>query len=107
MPTIVQATITTATATPGGTIAHHAPTEIASRSNAFSIRSPHEVRFGSPSPRNAIAVSAKIANATISTVFATSSGAICGTTCRTIVRGCEAPSARVRSHVRRSRTLLT
>ena len=80
---------------------------MASRWNAFSIRSPHEVRFGSPRPRKAIAVSAKIANATISTVLATSSGAICGTTWRTIVRGCEAPSARVRRTYERSRTLLT
>ena len=49
------------TATPGGTIAHQAPTLIASRANAFSISRPHEVTLGSPSPRNAIEVSAKIA----------------------------------------------
>ena len=56
-----QATTTIATAMPGGTIAHQAPTVIASRANAFSISRPHDVTLGSPRPRNAIAVSAKIA----------------------------------------------
>ena len=81
---------------PGGTIAHQAPTLTASRENAFSIRSPHEILLGSPRPRNAIAVSAKIAYATISTAVATSSGATCGSTWRMIRRVFEAPITRVR-----------
>ena len=61
VPIIVRLTTTIATAMPGGTIAHHAPTLIASRANAFWISSPHDVTLGSPSPRKAMAVSAKIA----------------------------------------------
>ena len=85
-----------ATSAPGGTIAHHAPDEIAARSNAFSITLPSDVRLGSPSPRNESAVSSKIATATVSTVFAIRSGATCGSTWRTTIRMCPAPSARAR-----------
>ena len=43
---------------------------------------PQVIGCGSPSPRNASAVSSKIAMATVSTVFAISSGPICGSTWR-------------------------
>src|SRR5207248_8119365 len=48
-----------ATSAPGGTIAHQAPVEIAALWNPFSITLPSEIRDGSPSPRNANAVSSK------------------------------------------------
>ncbi len=96
VPIIVRLTTTTATATPGGTIAHQAPTLMASRANAFWISRPHEVTLGSPSPRKAIAVSAKIAYATMITAVATSSGATCGSTWRRISRVFDAPTTRVR-----------
>ena len=86
----------TATSAPGGTIAHHAPVEIAARWKAFSITFPSEIRLGSPSPRNESAVSSKIATAIVSTVLAISSGATCGSTCRKTTRVCEAPSERAR-----------
>ena len=85
-----------ATSAPGGTIAHHAPDEIAARSNAFSITFPSEVRLGSPRPRNESAVSSKIATATVRTVFAIRSGATWGSTCRSTIRVWPAPSARAR-----------
>ena len=96
-----------ATSTPGGTIAHHAPAEIAARSNAFSIIFPSEMRLGSPSPRNASAVSSKIATAIVSTVLAISSGATCGSTWRITILVWPAPSARARFTYTRSRTLFT
>ena len=97
----------TATNAPGGTIAHHAPVEIAARWNAFSIIFPSEIRLGSPRPRNASAVSSKIATAIVKTVFAISSGATCGRTWRTMIRPWPAPSERARLTYTRSRTLLT
>src|SRR5262249_39991166 len=74
-PRRLQPRMITATSAPGGTIAHQAPVEIAARWNAFSITFPSEIRLGSPRPRNASAVSSKIATAIVSTVFAISSGA--------------------------------
>src|SRR6185437_7078079 len=67
-PVIVQARTTTVTASPGGTIAHHALFRIASSVNAFSISRPQEIRLGSPRPRNVMNVSTKIAYAIRSTV---------------------------------------
>ena len=61
--------------------------------NAFSISLPQEVRVGSPRPRKAIAVSAKIAIATVSTVLATISGVTCGRMWRKRIRPCPAPTA--------------
>jgi hypothetical protein len=78
---------------PGGTIAHQASTVIALCEKAFSISFPHEVSVGSPRPRNAIAVSAKIAIATVSTVLATRSGITCGRTWRKTMRPWLAPIA--------------
>ena len=96
-----------ATTAPGGTIAHHAPEEIAARWNACSITCPSEVVLGSPRPRNESAVSSKIATATVSTVLATRSGATWGSTCRNTIRVWPAPSARARFTYTRSRTLFT
>src|SRR5205085_6966247 len=81
-PTRLQPRMTSATSAPGGTIAHHAPEEIAARWKAFSITFPSEIRLGSPRPRNESAVSSKTATATVRTVFAIRSGATCGSTCR-------------------------
>ena len=85
-----------ATSAPGGTIAHQAPVEIAALWNAFSITLPSEIRDGSPSPRNANAVSSKIATAIVNTVLAIRSGATWGSTWRATMRRCEAPSDRAR-----------
>ena len=64
------------------------------RPKEFSIRRPQEIRLGSPSSRNVMNVSAKIAAATRSTVFATRSGAIWGRMCLPIRRMFFAPRAR-------------
>src|SRR6266566_654191 len=90
-PISEQARMIKATSTPGGTIAHQAPVEIAARWNAFSIILPSEIRDGSPSPRKASAVSSKIATAIVSTVLAIRSGATCGRTWRKTIRVWEAP----------------
>jgi len=72
--------MTSATQMPGGTIAHHLPLLMACRRNACSMIEPHDTAVGSDSPRNASAVSSKMATATVRTTFATRSGAICGST---------------------------
>src|SRR5204863_6160770 len=74
-PTRLHARMSSATSTPGGTIAHHAPVEIAARSNAFWMIRPSEIALGSLRPRNASAVSSKIATAMVRTVLAISRGA--------------------------------
>ena len=66
---------------PGGTTYHHAPALGAPESNAFSSIVPHEMRVGSPSPRNDSAASDRIATATISTVLAKISGSVFGRMC--------------------------
>ena len=86
-PIIVQARITNATATPGGTIAHQAPDGHGVALKAFAISLPQEIASGSPRPRKEIAVSAKIAAAHMSTAIAISSGATCGSTCVRRMRG--------------------
>ena len=98
--------MTIATAMPGGAIAH-ASTLIAFETKAFSIRRPQEIRLGSPRPRNASAVSAKIAIATVRTVLATRSGATCGSTWRKMILESRAPSACALRTYTRSRTLFT
>ena len=69
-----------------GARAARSPTTRPTRSPRARTRSrspcPSEVRLGSPRPRNESAVSSKIATATVSTVFAISSGATCGSTWR-------------------------
>ena len=77
-PMIVQARTTNITQRPGGITAHQALLMIASSLKAFSIRLPHEIVLGSPSPRKVMKVSAKIAYAIRRTVFATRSGVTCG-----------------------------
>ncbi len=106
-PTIVQARMTMVTQTPGGTIAHHALLIVASPVNAFSINLPHEIVLGSPRPRKVMNVSAKMARAIISTVFAIRSGATWGRTCLNTSRRLPAPSACARFTYTRSRTLFT
>ena len=103
----MQARITIVTHTPGGTIAHQASLIVASPVNAFSISRPHEIVLGSPSPRKVMYVSAKIASATMSTVFAIRSGATWGSTWRKTSRLFPAPSARARFTYTRSRTVFT
>ena len=88
--------ITSATHRPAGITAHHAPEEIAVRRNENSIVVPHVIDVGSASPRNASAVSSKIATAIVSTVFAINSGPIWGKTCRVMIRKSLAPSDRAR-----------
>ena len=95
------------TTTPGGTIAHHAPVEIAARSKACAMMLPSETVLGSLRPRNESAVSSKIATAIVGTVLATNRGATCGSTCRTTILVWLAPSARARFTYTRSRTLFT
>ena len=63
---------------PGGITYHHAPALGAPDSNAFSSIVPHEIRVGSPRPRNDSAASERIATATISTVLAKISGSVFG-----------------------------
>src|ERR1700756_5351126 len=99
--------ITSATQIPGGTIVHHAPREIAVRSYACSMIEPHDTALGSDNPRNASAVSSKIATATVRTTFATSRGAICGSTWFARILVLLAPSERARFTYARSRTLFT
>ena len=58
-------------------------------------QAPHEIALGSPRPRKVMNVSAKIAYAISSTVFAIRSGVTCGRTWRRIrreLRGAERPS---------------
>ena len=81
--------------------------EIAARSNACCMMLPSEIVLGSLRPRNDSAVSSKIATAMVRTVLATSSGATCGSTCRTTILAWLAPSARARFTYTRSRTLFT
>src|SRR6185369_5506595 len=106
-PKSVAPRTTSVTQRPGGMIAHHALLRIASSLKAFSINRPQEMTLGSPSPRKLMNVSAKIAYATSSTVFATRSGATCGRMCLKINRLLPAPSARARFTYTRSRTLST
>ena len=77
-------------------MAHQAPELTAVRWKAFSITLPSEIRLGSPRPRKESAVSSKIATAIVSTVFAIRSGAICGRTCRKMIRTWPAPIERAR-----------
>ena len=58
---------------------HQAPCADARRPrSAFSSIVPHEIRVGSPRPRNESAASERIATATISTVLAKISGSMFG-----------------------------
>src|SRR3954447_15471468 len=82
---------------PGGITYHHAPALGAPVSNAFSSIVPHEIRVGSPSPRNESAASDRIATATINTVLAKISGRVLGRMCFLMMYGSLAPSARARS----------
>ena len=66
---------------PGGITYHQASALGAPDSNAFSSIVPHEIRVGSPSPRNESAASERIATATIRTVLAKISGRVFGRTC--------------------------
>ena len=66
---------------PGGITYHHAPALGAPDENAFSSIEPHEMRVGSPRPRNASAASDRIATATIRTVLAKISGSVLGRMC--------------------------
>ncbi len=84
-------------ATPGGNRYHQAPAEIAPWSNALSRIGPQEMWNGSPSPRNDSVVSVRIAAATVSVVFANTSGITFGSTYRFICRQWPAPSALARS----------
>ena len=69
---------TRAMQTPGGTIAHQAPDDTAVCRKAFWMIVPHETRSGSPRPMKASAASKNTAEATVSTVWATSNGATWG-----------------------------
>ena len=66
---------------PGGITYHQAPALGAPAWNAFSSIVPHEIRVGSPRPRNERAASERIATATISTVLAKISGRVLGRMC--------------------------
>ncbi len=66
---------------PGGITYHHASALGAPDSNAFSSIVPHEIRVGSPRPRNDSAASERIATATIRTVLAKISGSVFGRMC--------------------------
>jgi hypothetical protein len=66
---------------PGGITYHQAPALGAPDENAFSSIVPHEIRVGSPSPRNARAASDRTATATIRTVLAKISGNVLGRMC--------------------------
>src|ERR1700721_966855 len=79
-PTKLVATTIRATSAPGGTIAHQAPKLIADRRNPNSIMVPSDTWVASPSPKNANAVSVKIAYPTRRTAFATTSGTSWGKT---------------------------
>ena len=76
---------------------HHAPVVIAPTANASSSIEPHETRVGSPRPRKLSVVSARIATATVSVVFAKTIGITLGSTCRRICCQRPAPSTRARS----------
>ena len=74
---------------------HHAPVVIAPTSKASSSIEPHDTRVGSPRPRKLSVVSARIASATVSVVFANTIGITLGSTCRVI--WCQRPAPRTRA----------
>ena len=76
---------------------HQAPVVIAPTPKASSSIDPQETRVGSPSPRKLSVVSARIAIATVSVVFAKTIGITLGRTCRVIWCQRPAPSTRARS----------
>src|SRR4029077_5028392 len=73
-PTRVNASTTSTTQTPGGTMYHQAPVVIAPTENALSSMEPQETRVGSPRPRKLRVVSVRIAAATVSVVLAKTIG---------------------------------
>ena len=64
--------------TPGGMIHHQYPAESAPAWNASLMMPPHEMLFGSPSPKSESVVSARIDSATVRTVFAKITGITLG-----------------------------
>ncbi len=93
----MNASATTAMATPGGTRYHQCPELTAPASRASCSSAPQDTTVGSLSPRKASVASARIAVEMIRVVWASTSGITFGRTCRDMMCRCPPPSARARS----------